>query len=341
MLAKFRTSSTPPFKSDKFRLLSATLQSCSRVEIDNRTGVSLQANTHTRCTMQPIPSLQPMTVAEYAAYEQRLGARVVEADGIYWRRVRPLFYRPLMPFEPLEASDLQKPKPARWGGYQHGVIDPAQANSTMAFLMFREAEKYQLECLDKKRRWEVRTGNRFFSIRPLENAGELAASHPVYLDFSRRTRYRYRRDRVRAGRYQKWAETVFQYRKNLVLGAFSEGEIQAVSVCTWVGQTLIYAIFFAREAALKRHVASLMLHTIRSVAAAGKDLRQVYVGMRKSGRAESVDTFYLERGCEVVMFPAYYRIYPLISKLLRILQPALWERVTGTAFLQAVNRPTD
>lgn len=275
-----------------------------------------------------------MTVAEYAAYEQRLGACIVEAGGFFWRRVRPMFYRPAIPYEPLDANKLQKSKPARWGGYQHVVIDLSQANSTMAFLIFSDAENYQLEFLDKKRRWEVRTASRIFSIRPLENAGELAASHPVYLDFLSRTRYRYRSDRVRASRYQKWAETVFQHRKNLVLGAFSEGEIQAVSVCTLVGQTLIYAAFFARNTALKRHVASLMLHTIRS-AAAGTDIRQVYVGMRKSGRAESVDTFYLERGCEVLMLPAHCHIHPLTGGLLRTLFPNQWARLTGKAFIDA------
>ena len=275
-----------------------------------------------------------MTVAEYAAYEQRLGARIVETGGFFWRRVRPMFYRPVIPFEPLDVNELQKSKPSHWGGYQHVVHDPSQANSTMAFLMFRDAEKYQLECLEKKRRWEVRTASRFFTSKPLESAEELAATHPVYLDFLSRTRYRYRSDRVRASRYQKWAETLFQYQKNLVLGAFSEGEIQAVSVCTLVGQTLIYATFFARNTALKRHVASLMLHTIRS-AAAGKDIRQVYVGMRKSGRAESVDTFYLKRGCEVVMLPAHCHIHPLTGGLLRTFFPNQWARLTDKAFIDA------
>jgi hypothetical protein len=283
--------------------------------------------------------LRPLSHSEYAAYERRQGAVVIEASGGYWRRVRPLFYRPVFPIQILDPTRVQGPCKARWGGYQFAVHHSAEANSTMALLLFRDSGSYRLECLDKKRRWEVRTASRRFTIRPLENVSELRAAHSVYLDFLQRTKYRYRRDRARAERFQGWAEAVFQGRNVLVLGAFSGGEIQAVGICPTVDQTLIYATFFARETALKQHVASLMLHTIRSLAAGSGSVCQVYVGLRKNGVSRSVDAFYLERGCEVVLQPACSRVHPLTAWLLRVFQPGLWARISGTADLDTARQP--
>lgn len=286
--------------------------------------------------MSAIPNwpLRPLSLAEYAAYERRLGVRVVEANRVYWRRVRPLFYRPVLPLQMLDPTSVQGPREARWGGYQFAVRHSAEANSTMALLLFRDSDSYRLECLDKRRRWEVRTASQRFTIRPLESVSELRAAHSVYLDFLQRTKYRYRRDRARAERFLGWAEAVFLGRNVLVLGAFSSGEIQAVGICPTVDQTLIYATFFARETALKRHVASLMLHTIRSLAAGSGSVCQVYVGLRKNGVSRSVDAFYLERGCEVVLQPACSRVHLLTAWLLRVFQPGLWARITGTAYFE-------
>ncbi len=282
--------------------------------------------------------LRPLSPVEYARYERRLGTRVIEADGVAWRRVRPLFYRPLLPFLILDPGGLKGPRGTRWGGYQHAVRTPEQANSTLAFLMFRDVATYGLECLEKKRRWEVRSAAKYFEVKRLKDVSELAAAHPVYLDFRRRTGYRHRQDRVRAERFRQWAEAVLGQYPVLVLGAMVGGELQAVSVCLLVERTLIYATFFARENALKRHVASLMLHVIRSWAAASETVWQIYVGMRKTGPARSVDAFYLERGCEVVLQPARYRVNPFLGQLLRILRPGLWNLLTGTVWTGGTSR---
>jgi hypothetical protein len=67
-----------------------------------------------------------------------------------------------------------------------------------------------------------------------------------------------------------------------------------VAVGVPVERTLFYSTFFARERALKLHVASLMLHTARAHAAAC-GWAQVYAGLRKQGREAGVDEFYLQQ----------------------------------------------
>ena len=270
---------------------------------------------------------ESMTVAEYAAYEQAMGARVLEAGGVWWRQVRPFFYRPLIPFQALDPDRVQPPRAARWGGFQHVVGDLARANSRITLLLFRRANEYRLESLEKKR--QVRTAMKYFQVQQLLEPELLAREgHAVYLEFRRRTGYSYRADREDPERFAAWAAAVVQTPKVLVWGAIEAGVLQAVAVGVPVEGTLFYTTFFARERALKLHGASLMLHTARAHAAAcGWD--EIYAGMRKPGREASVDEFYLQRGCEAVSLPARYCLNPLIASGLRLLMPRYMDRITG------------
>ena len=272
---------------------------------------------------------ESMTVAEYAAYERAMGARVLEAGGVWWRQVRPFFYRPLIPFQVLDPELVHPPRAARWGGFQHVVGESARANSRIMLLLFRHANEYRLESLEKKRRWEVRTALKNFQVRRLLEPEPLACEgHAVYLEFRRRTGYLYRADREDPERFAAWAATVVQTPKVLVWGAFEAGVLQAVAVGVPVEGTLFYSTFIARERALKHHVASLMLHTVRAHAATC-GWTQVYAGLRKQGREVSVDEFYLQRGCETVSLPARYRLNPLIESGLRLLMPRYMGKITG------------
>lgn len=279
--------------------------------------------------------IESMTIAELAAYERAMGALVVESGGVFWRRIRPLFYRPLVPFEVLDPAAVRPPVAARWGAWQCVVADPARANGSVAFLMFQNAPAYQLDCLDKKRRWEVRTAQREFQVRPLRGAHELIQAHPVFAEFHQRTGYHYRADRIRADRYRAWAEKVFAHPKVRVYGAFRGSSIQAVSIVQRVGDTLIYATFFAATTALRGHVASLMLHVVRELAAGTPGVHRVFAGLRKQGCDASVDRFYFLRGAEVVVQPAFCRIHPAVAWWLKRFRPDLIRRLLGEAWTDA------
>lgn len=199
----------------------------------------------------------------------------------------------------------------------------------MAFLMFSGVSAYGLESLDKKRRWEVRQALHHFTVRRLESAAELVSAHPVFVEFQQRSGYRYRADRVELARYAQWAEAVFRHPKVMVLGAIAEDRPEAVAIGHVLGDTLLYATFFATGAALRRHVASLMLHAVRTLAGAIPGLARVYVGLRKR-HAESVDRFYLLRGCDVVVQPARCHLHPVARWCMRMFRPDLWAQFRGT-----------
>jgi len=235
----------------------------------------------------------------------------------------------VVPFEELNSVSVRPPRAGLLGGWQFAVKDHCQANSRMAFLIFPDAAQYGLEHLDRWHRRQVRKAISNFEVRRVTNPGELVGAYDAYLDFYRRTRYAYRADRVRPERFAEWAEAVFRHPKSVVLAAFAHGKIEAVAVCQPVEDTLIYAAFFSTEAAFALQVGSLMLHAVRTIAAQAKGIQQVFAGMRKVGGQACIDEFHLQRGCKVVVKPAWCRLNPIARITLRLLSPQRYAQLLG------------
>ncbi len=271
-----------------------------------------------------------MSSAEFGVSAQREGQRVFEAGGVWWREVRPFFLRPLLPYEPLVGTAPGLPWRYRLGGSQYAVRDGVPANSVLQMVMFSGASAYRIEQLPHKRRWEVRAAARQFSIRDLDDPAPIkAAGHEVYAEFFARTGYGYRAGRIRKPEFDAWVDALFSAPAVHVLGAFAAGALAAVAVFRVVGGTLIYSSFFARSDALKQHAASLMLHRLRETAAEDGGVDQIFVGMRKSGAARSVDDFYLHRGGSIRTMAARLDLSPGAGWLLRTFKPDVYRHMVG------------
>jgi hypothetical protein len=270
-----------------------------------------------------------LSVADYARSLQADGARVVEKDGLWWREVRPFFFRPIVPFSRLAPRRAPSVR-AVVGGYQYVTLDETEANSAVDFLMFKEADRYSIESLNSKRRWQVRAAAKHFVVRPIEQSGELATmGYPVYLSFFERTKYSYLASRVRREKFEAWTKCLFQLQGVLVLGAYEAEKLAAVSISRLIGDTLMYSTFFGHSDALRFNVASLMLHELRDASAATAGVKSVFVGMRKTGAARSIDEFYFERGAVVERLPARLRVSVLSRLVLRSFRPDLYRQLTG------------
>ena len=244
-----------------------------------------------------------MSVEKYAALELGCGARLTRTGTRWWRRVRPCFYRPLLPFEELSPAQAILPACARLGGAQHLVPFGAPSNSHMKFVLFEQPQAYGLAALKKELRYQIRRAQKTFVTRPLLSAEELAArGHAVYLSFYERTQYGFRADRVRAAEFGLWAELLFRFPEVLVLGAFENGELVGVGVSYLVSGVVFFATMFTKTEALANHVSDLILHDIRERAACLPEVRFVFAGM--AGGEPGVEAFYALRGANVVARPA-------------------------------------
>ncbi len=268
------------------------------------------------------------TVQEYAAIEMAFGQKIINLNNVYWRRVRPFFYRPILPFVEYPPESVAIPRAIFLGGAQHAVPRPEIANSSMNFLMFDDLQRYFIDSLDYNRKRQIKLASKHFVIRPIYEVEEFKdKGYKVYLDFYERTHYSYKSERRKQSHFFQWADTLFGFSKAIVLGGYSNTDLSAISVSYLVEDVLIYATFFCTTASLRLYVSDLMLHSIREWAGKFKNIRYIFTGMYYPAKG-TVD-FYLLRGCKIIRKPALYRINWLTLFLLRTLMPKEFERLCG------------
>ncbi|HVM59662.1 MAG TPA: hypothetical protein VMV72_02255 [Verrucomicrobiae bacterium] len=271
-----------------------------------------------------------MSLEEYASLQEASGETLVCVEGHWWRQVRPCFFRPLLPFRELRVNWRELPPSAWLGGAQHVVPCGQEANSTMSFLMFRDGADYSIDSLRSKARRQVRSAAEQFAIRPMaECAAFKEQAFPVYQEFRERTQYHYLAERSNRPCFDDWADAIFEHESSLVLGAYRDAQLCAVSIAHLIEDTLIYSTVFATSEALRDHVSSLLLHTLRLKASEDGGIAQVYAGIPKTSEAQGIDDFLMRRGCQLVTRPAYTWLNPASKLLLRHLFPAHYSRIHG------------
>jgi hypothetical protein len=261
---------------------------------------------------------QQMSAEEFADFERIQGQSLIKVNEVFWRRVRPSFYRPLLMFREYPSESVAPPWSSRLGGFQHAVPPQETSNSFLNMLIFGDTQAYSLESLDWNRRKQVKLARKEFVIRPMHDVNEFKQkAYAVYLSFYKRTRYKYKSERRYKDRFSCWADSLFRTAKIVVLGAYRGADLGGVCVTQWVEDTLMYSTVFCDTASLKMHVTSLMLHSVRTAVAGYKQVKQIFAGPYKYEPGKGVDDFYLVRGCKLVAKAASLYINPLATIVLR------------------------
>jgi hypothetical protein len=268
-----------------------------------------------------------MSADEYAALERLCGAKLHLAGNVWWRRVRPFFYRPLLPLVEIGQTRPPVPKASWLGAVQYPVPAGRAGNSHLHYLVSEPAGSYSLTRLGKKDARSVRVAQKHFSVRRIELRGDLVRqAHATYLEFYGRTRYAYKSERQQFSKFEEWAGVLNGFPKLWVLGAFAGDRLRALSVSCRVDETVLYSTFFAANDALKQGVSDIMLHSVR-VASATSGAGRVYATMFRGECG--YDKFYLHRGFQIVSKPAMLRIHPLLVLGLQVCAPRLLAQMRG------------
>jgi hypothetical protein len=269
----------------------------------------------------------PMTPAEYAAVERELGAKVVERGGVFWRQVRPFFYRPVLPTQ--EFSTAQISRPFSWpNGFQFALTDQPAANSQVNFIMLDGLREYSPDQLGRRRKQLVRAASQIFQVRPLRDLREFKEQgYRAYRSFYDRTGYAHRADRKDEKTFHGWAEKVFSHPKAILLGGYGAEGLLGVSRSYLVGKTLVYATLFCETEALKKNIGELMFHELRMLAAGDARIAEIYVRNYQAGN--SLDQYYLLRGCKLVSKPAHLVLPAGIGAAVKIFLPRQHAMLTG------------
>ena len=282
--------------------------------------------------MKSFPSNEPLvawpeaSAQDLAEFDCLLEQESEEINGVYWRRVRPFFFRPLLPFREYASASIAAPRAARWGGFQHAVPEREPSNTHLNVLLFDNSGDYTVKSLDYNRRRQVRTAAEKLCVLPVRDAGEFKQkAYPVYVSFYDRTRYAHGAHRRDRKYFDRWADALFRSRALVILGGYQDDRLAGVSVSLRVEDTLVYAMFFCDTDSLRLGLSDLMLHTIREAAARDAGIRQIYTGMSN----EKNDRFYLLRGGRCVSLRARLVMNPLAEVVLRRSLPGVYARLRG------------
>jgi hypothetical protein len=273
---------------------------------------------------------QKMTIDEFAAFERSQGAKIASIDGVYWRQVRPFFYRPLLATQEYVPRAVSAPPLALFGGFQHALASSEKANSLLNILMFEDIRNYSIDSLERHKRKQVRSAARYFVVRPIVDVNEFKEkAFPVYSSFYQRTQYQYKAERRERDYFCLWAQGLFSFPKVAVVGAYQEGQLVAVSISQWVEDTIVYSMVFCAAEALRLNVTSFLLHLLREAAANSEQVKRISVGMYKYRGRTGVDEFYFTRGCSLVRKPAFLSINPAMKVILKSSLPRQYAMLLG------------
>ena len=287
--------------------------------------------------LQPVPE---MTLDEVASYERGNRERIVFRNGIYWRQIRPFFYQPLFAFQEYGTGKVRAPFQSSFGGFQHALSSTTGSNTRLRFVVFDQPSQYGLEDLDGNRKRQVRLATKQFAVRPIADPKFFCEhGYPVYLQFYERSRYGYLSERQTRKGFDRWTQHVFQQRKLLVLGAFADSTLRAVSINYVSAESWFYASFFSDLESRTQFVSDLMLHEVRQRAARQPGVERIVAGRYKGGTGQ--DRFYLLRGAKLWEKPAILRVNPIANLLLRCLSPRRYRALWGKDEPIAVSAPRD
>ena len=270
-----------------------------------------------------------MSVDEYADYERRVNGELVWRVGrVWWRRVRPFFYRPLFLHEAVPGPESVPAWASALGGAQYPVQDGEPSNSNLTLLVHDRLSSYCLEDLPCKSRRCVAQAAKALTMAAIPDAETFARlAHPVYLDFLSRSRYDFNSRRRDSHQFRAWAQTLYSFPKIRVLGAFCGLELAAVLICFQVRHVVYYNAQFGNRLALKHHANDLLLHTVKMCAGGSPGVEFLYADT--AGMPRGLDWFYLRRGFHKQRRPALLQGNPVTLATLRLFFPITYRKLVG------------
>jgi len=271
-----------------------------------------------------------MGMDEWAAYEMRVNRTpLVRVDGVWWRRVRSLFFRPLNVHVAYPVGTRGPRLGMALGAVQFSVEQSDSARSFIRMIVGHAPQAYSASALPSNVQRDIRKGCRNHQIRWIQTADAMVEhGFHVYREFQQRTHYQHLIERLDQNGFADWVKRVFEFRDIRVLGAYHEDSLSAVAITFRVGETLHYSSYFGNAFSLGSCASDCMLHTVRTAAAA-PDSGVSRVHSAGAGMPRGLDNFYLRRGFKYFDQPALIRGNPLTLVVLRLMAPRAYRKLFG------------
>lgn len=268
-----------------------------------------------------------MSPERYAAVESSSGVRIIKQGDVYWRRVRPFFYRPLFPFCRYDRMSVGRSF-RKLAACQYGVWEGQSSNSFLNFIVYDDIRSYDAEKLHRGPAKHLS-----FAIehcvkvrRVFDERNFCLQGYEVYLSFYDRTKYRFAKNRTDREGFEQWAKTLFRFPELVVLGAFSGPTLLGFGVACAVEGTVIIKSGVHSNLGLELHSSDLLLHHWRITARNDTTVAMIYdSGMTTPG----IDEFKRRRGAVVKALPAHLHANPFLLNAIRHFDKVHYDHLFG------------
>ena len=257
-----------------------------------------------------------MNIEDYAQLEQKTGSRLIKKGNIWWRVVRPFFYRPLLPFESYNCEEIVRCFPP-WQMVQFPVKEKSRANSQLHMIVFDDIQSYQIDTLDKERRRDIRKAiQNGVSIREIRDPDPfISQAYPVYLSFYHRTHYGHQKNRNQKEAFSDWVHTLLSFPDTCLLGAYLEQELIAIEICCIVDRILIGKSLINSQKSILFRAQDLLFHYTREELAKKHNVDLIFTGMVV--REQGINNFKLWRGAKILSLPSHLKMPVPIKWILK------------------------
>jgi hypothetical protein len=268
-----------------------------------------------------------MSGERYAALELLSGVRIIKQGDVFWRRVRPFFYRPLFPFCRYDRTSIGKSF-RKLVACQYAIWEGQSNNSFLNLIIYEDIRSYDGEKLHrgpaKNLSFAIEHGLRV--QRLFDERDFCVQGYQAYLSFYERTKYRFANHRTDRKGFEHWARTLFRFPEVVVLGAFLGSTLVGFGVACAVEGAVIIKSAVHSDLGLQLRSPDLLLHLWRLAARNDSGVDMIYDSAMTT---PGIDEFKRRRGAVVVALPAHLQASPFMLRAIRCFNRTRYEHLLG------------
>jgi hypothetical protein len=268
-----------------------------------------------------------MSLERFAALEASTGQSVTRQGDMYWKRIRPFFYRPLVPYLQYDTQTVARTF-GKLAVFQHAVQDGQPYNSYLNPIIFENPREYEVRKLQSNAQRCLKSAQKNeLQVRRITDEGEFCdKGHDVYLSFYQRSGYHYATYRTRKEGFARWSRGLFQFPELLIFGAYKDDELFGFEVTCLVEGAVILKSIVHSDKGLGLRSPDIVLHHCRSLAREDLNVHMIYDSPMSSA---GIDQFKIRRGARVLALPARLHANPFLLLVAKKARKALYRRLLG------------
>jgi hypothetical protein len=258
--------------------------------------------------------LQSLTIEELVTQDSSVEDSFFLHKGIWWRKIRPFFYQPAFFFQPIEPKKSSPIKQKALIGYHHVVPDTSESNSYFRMLIYKNVKEYSLDMLSRGIKSNVKKAYRHLRLKKVIYVNDLLTDgYETYVSFRKRTNWG--RDKTNYKIFSHWINRAFKLEKRFFLGIYCDNRLICYSHPYAVGGMASLPIVISHSKYLECRPNDLLVHAFLTICKNSPDVTKAHFG--PASLKPSLDTFKMKYGFEIVKYPTYAWLNPLVKSIMK------------------------